>query len=202
MQHKGIANTMLWFLAAVGVLATMYFVAGIARGAWRIVQRHGKVRWGKSTTATIDEHIVGQWTEGRQRLDSLLKLIGKIGALRGQDVDSLRHLDHADPLYEREARGRIAPNLRRFAFDKHLRDECRMLVSLLQFCGKDLPETQGLDTAAQFSALASFKSPLSQPLATDTSHRVLPGWHPVRRGPGRPTVDWTPFRRTSDRRDL
>ena len=157
MQHIGIANTLLWFLAAVGVLATMYFVAGIARGAWRVVQRYGKVRWGDSTTAIIDEHIAGQWTEGRLRLDSLLKLIAKIGGLLEEDVDSLRRLDHGDPLYEREARRRIAPTLRRFAFDKHLRDECRMLVPLLQFCGKDLADTQGLDTAAQLSALASLQ---------------------------------------------
>jgi hypothetical protein len=157
MQHIGIANTLLWFLAAVGVLATTYLVAGIARGAWRVVQRHGKVRWGSSMTATIDEHIAGQWTEGRQRLDSLLKLIAKIGALLEQDVDSLRRLDQADPSYEREARRRVAPTLRRFAFDKHLRDECRMLVPLLQFCGKDLADTQGMDTADQLSALASLQ---------------------------------------------
>jgi hypothetical protein len=157
MQHVGIANTIVWFLAAVGVLAAMYVVGTIARVAWRTVRRYAKAHWGESRMATIDEHIAGQWTEGRRRLDSLLKLISTMGVLLEQDVETLRRLDSADPLYEREARRRVAPNLRRFAFDKHLRDECRMLVPLLQFCGRDLAETQGLNTAEQLSALASLR---------------------------------------------
>jgi hypothetical protein len=157
MQHIGIANTMVWFLAAVGFLAALYLVGTIARVAWRPVGRYAKAHWGESPMATIDEHIAGQWTDGRRRLDSLLKLIGIMGVLLEQDVDALRRLDSDDPLYEREARRRVAPNLRRFAFDKHLRDECRMLVPLLQFCGRDLAETQGLDTEEQLRALASLQ---------------------------------------------
>jgi hypothetical protein len=157
MEHLGIANDMVWFLAAVGVLAAIYLGGTIARVAWRTVRRYAKAHWDESCLATIDEHIAGQWSEGRRRLDSLLKLIGIMGVLLEQDVDTLRRLDSADPLYEREARRRVAPNLRRFAFDKHLRDECRMLVPLLQFCGRDLAETQGLDTAEQLRALATLQ---------------------------------------------
>jgi len=149
---------MVWFLTAVAILAVVYFAAKIVRGGWRTVGRH--VHWRGSRTATsvsIDEHIATQWTEGRRRLDSLLRLIGTMGVSLEQDVETLRGLDHADPLYEREARRRIAPTLRRFAFDRHLRDECRMLVRLLQFCGKDLSESQGLDTAEQLRTLASLR---------------------------------------------
>jgi len=160
MQYAGIASTMVWFLTALAVLAAMYVAAKIARGAWRTVGRHVKGHWGERGTATslsIDEHIARQWTEGRWRLDSLLRLIGKMGASLEQDVDTLRRLDSVGPLYEREARRRVAPTLRRFAFDKHLRDECRTLVPLLQFCGKDLAESQGVNTAAQLSVLASLQ---------------------------------------------
>jgi hypothetical protein len=140
MQHAGMASTMIW--------------------VWRKISRYVKGYCGERGTApsvSIDEHIAGQWSEGRRRLDSLLRLIGKMGLSLERDVETLGRLDPADPLYEREARRRVAPTLRRFAFDKHLRDECRMLVPLLQFCGKDLADSQGLDTAAQLRALASLQ---------------------------------------------
>jgi hypothetical protein len=70
----------------------------------------------------------------------------------------LRRLDHSDPLYEREARSNVAPALRRFTFDKHLRDECRALVPLLQFCAQDLAETQGLDMTQKLSVLAEIQA--------------------------------------------
>jgi len=146
MQHAGMASTMIW--------------------VWRKISCHVKGYWGERGTAasvSIDEHIAGQWTEGRRRLDSLLRLIGKMGVSLEQDVETLGRLDPVDPLYEREARRRVAPTLRRFAFDKHLRDECRMLVPLLQFCGKDLADFQGLDTSEQLRALASLQVAMESP---------------------------------------
>jgi len=67
-------------------------------------------------------------------LDFLLALIKKLGVSLEREVETLRRLDHADPLYEREARQIVEPNLRRFIFDQHLRDECRVLLPLMQFC--------------------------------------------------------------------
>jgi hypothetical protein len=160
MQHAGMASTMAWTLTGVPVLAVMYVAVTIVRAAWRKVSRRVKSHWGESGAATalsIDEHIAGQWADGRRRLDSLLRLIGKMGVSLEQDVETLQGLDPANPRYEREARRRVAPTLRRFTFDKHLRDECRMLVPLLQFCGKDLADSQGLDTAEQLRALASLQ---------------------------------------------
>ena len=40
-----------------------------------------------------------------------------------------------------------ASALRRLTFDQHLRNDCRMLVPLLEFCGRDLAESQGVNTA-------------------------------------------------------
>ena len=70
-----------------------------------------------------------------------------------QEVETLRRLDHADPLYEGEARQMVGPTLRCFTFDKHLRDECRVLIPLLQFCAQDLAESQGLDMTQKLSVL-------------------------------------------------
>ena len=103
--------------------------------------------------SSLDEHIAIQWTEGRLRLDFLLALIKKLGASLEQEVETLRRLDHADPLYEHEAREMVEPTLRRFTFDRHLRDECRVLIHLLQFCARDLAESQGLDMTQKLSVL-------------------------------------------------
>ena len=62
------------------------------------------------------------------------------------------------PLYEREALSKVEPTLRRFTFDKHLRDECRMLVPLLQFCAHDLAESQGLDMTQKLNVLAEIRA--------------------------------------------
>ncbi len=51
----------------------------------------------------------------------------------------------------------VNPTLRRFTFDQRLRDECRMLVPLLEFCGRDLAESQGVNTSEQLVALAKIK---------------------------------------------
>ena len=54
-------------------------------------------------------HIATQWTDGRLRLDFLLALIKQLGTSLEQEVETLRRLDHADPLYEREARQMVDP---------------------------------------------------------------------------------------------
>ena len=92
------------------------------------------------------------------RLDFLLAMIKKLGLSLEQEVETLRGLDHADPLYESEARKMVEPNLRRFIFDRHLRDECRMLIPSLQFCAHDLAESQGLDMTQKLSVLAEIQA--------------------------------------------
>ena len=57
-----------------------------------------------------------------------------------------------------EARQMVEPSLRRFAFDQHLRDECRMLIPLLQFCAQDIAESQGLDMTQKLSVLAEIQA--------------------------------------------
>jgi hypothetical protein len=48
--------------------------------------------------------------------------------------------------------------MRRFTFNQHLRDECRVLVPLLQFCARDLAESQGLDMTQKLSVLAEIQA--------------------------------------------
>jgi hypothetical protein len=108
--------------------------------------------------SSLDTHIATQWTEGRLRLDFLLALIKKLGVSLEQEVETLRRLDHADPLYEREARKMVEPSLRRFTFDRHLRDECRALIPFLQFCAHDLAKSQGLDMTQKLSVLAEIQA--------------------------------------------
>jgi hypothetical protein len=43
--------------------------------------------------------------------------------------------DPSDPLYAREARNRVRSAWRRFTFDEHLRNGCRVLIPLLEFRG-------------------------------------------------------------------
>jgi hypothetical protein len=52
----------------------------------------------------------------------------------------------------------VEPNLRRFTFDQHLRDECRVLIPLLQFCARDLAQSQSLDMTQELSALAEIQA--------------------------------------------
>lgn len=47
----------------------------------------------------------------------------------------------------------VGPTLRCFTFDKHLRDECRVLIPLLRFCAQDLAHSQGRDMTQQLSVL-------------------------------------------------
>jgi hypothetical protein len=73
-------------------------------------------------------------------------------------VETLRRLDHADPLFEQEARKMVEPSLRRFTFDQHLRDECRMLIPSLQFCAQDIADSQGLDMTQKLKVLAEIQA--------------------------------------------
>lgn len=87
-----------------------------------------------------------------------MALIEALAASLEQEVTELNRLDTSDPLYECTARRMVNPTLRRFTFDQRLRDECRMLVPLLEFCGRDLAESQRINTSEQLAALAEIKA--------------------------------------------
>ena len=126
MQNLDIASILFLLLGAVAAIAVIYYSFGIVRewlGQWNHATI-GTIRRAVVPDSSLDAHIVTQWTDGRLRLDFLLALIKKLGASLEQEVETLRRLDHGDPLYEREARQMVEPNLRRFTFDQHLRDEC------------------------------------------------------------------------------
>jgi hypothetical protein len=146
MQNLDMTSVLFLLLGAVAAIAVIYYSLGIARewlGQWNRAT-NGTIRRAVVPDSSLDGHIATQWTEGRLRLDFLLALIKQLRASLEQEVKTLRRLDHADPLYEHESRQMVAPNLRRFTFDQHLRDECRVLIPLLQFCAHDLAESQGL----------------------------------------------------------
>lgn len=65
--------------------------------------------------------------------------------------------DPSDPLYAREARNRVRSAWRRFTFDEHLRNGCRVLIPLLEFYGKDLADSKGVKTSEKLSALAEIE---------------------------------------------
>lgn len=154
MQNLDMTSIFL-LLSAVAGVAAIYYSFKIAPQWLR--------RWNCATNSTIrravvpdsslNTHIVSQWTDGRLRLDYLLALIKKLEASLEQEVGTLRRLGHDDPQYEHEARQMVEPSLRRFTFDQHLRGECRMLIPLLQFCARDLAQSQNLDMTQQLSAL-------------------------------------------------
>ncbi|MEO5956151.1 MAG: hypothetical protein ABIR36_10745 [Nitrospiraceae bacterium] len=160
MQSLDTTSLVLMLLGMIAGVAAIYYASRTAREWLR--------RWGRATNGTIrravvpdlslDGHIATQWTEGRVRLDFLLAMIMKLGLSLEQDVETLSGLDHADSLYESEACKMVEPNLRRFTFDRHLRDECRMLISSLQFCAHDLAESQGLDMTQKLSVLAEIQT--------------------------------------------
>jgi hypothetical protein len=156
MQNLDIASVLLLLLGTVAGVAAIYYSFGIARewlGQWsRVII--DTIRRAVVPDSTLDAHIATQWTEGRLRLDSVLALIKQLGVSLEREVETLRHLDPSDALYESKARKMVEPTLRRFAFDHHLRDECRMLIPLLQFCARDLAESQGLDMTQKLSVLA------------------------------------------------
>jgi hypothetical protein len=163
MQNLDMTSVLFLLLGAVAAIAVIYYSLGIARewlGQWNRAT-NGTICRAVVPDSSLDGHIATQWTEGRLRLDFLLALIKQLRASLEQEVETLRRLDHADPLYEREARQMVAPNLRRFNFDQHLRDECRVLIPLLQFCAHDLAESQGLDMTQKLGVLGEIQAAIN-----------------------------------------
>lgn len=141
-------------------MVLLYYAARFSH-AWRA---SGHVAASRSAVRTrlaavpLDTHIATEWTDGRRRLDALLALIEALAASLEREVAQLNRLDSSEPLYDRTARNMVNPTLRRFTFDQHLRDECRVLVPLLEFCGRDLADSQGMNTSEQLAALAEIKA--------------------------------------------
>jgi hypothetical protein len=163
MQDLDIGFISFLLLGVVAAFAAIYYSFGMLRkwlGQWTRTT-NGLVRKTVAHDASLDEHIATQWTEGRLRLDFLLALIKQLGVSLEQNVETLRRLDHADPLYEREASKMVKPTLRRFTFDRHLRDECRILIPSLQFCAQDLAQSQGLDMTQKLKVLAEIQTAIN-----------------------------------------
>ncbi|HSE59168.1 MAG TPA: hypothetical protein VLA99_10750 [Nitrospiraceae bacterium] len=159
MHNVGITSAIIWFVAGAGTMVMLYYAAKLSR--WREGRRMAaRSVAGRARLAALplDTHIATEWTDGRIRLDALLALIEALAASLERELTRLNRLDPSDPLYERDARRMVSPALRRFTFDEHLRNECRVLVPLLEFCGKDLAESQGVNTAEQLAALAEIKA--------------------------------------------
>ncbi len=136
-------------------IAVIYYSFGMAREWFRERHHSGKGIFRKKNTpeTSLNAHIATEWTEGRLRLDSILTLIKSVAELLEKEVKALRRLDHSDPRYEGEVRQMVGPTLRCFTFDKHLRDECRVLIPLLRFCAQDLAQSQGLDMTQKLTVL-------------------------------------------------
>ena len=141
-------------------MVLLYYAARLSL-AWRasgsVAVSRSALR-AKLAAVPLDTHIATEWTDGRRRLDAVLSLIEALAASLAREVAELNRLDISDPLYERATRNMVSPALRRFTFDQHLRDECRMLVPLLEFCGRDLAESRGMNTTEQLAALAEIKA--------------------------------------------
>lgn len=141
-------------------MVLLYYAARLSH-AWRA---SGHVAASRSAVRTrlaavpLDTHIATEWTDGRRRLYASLALIEALAASLEREVAQLNRLDTSEPLYDRTARNMVNPALRRFTFDQHLRDECRVLVALLEFCGRDLADSQGMNTSEQLAALAEIKA--------------------------------------------
>ena len=160
MQILDTTSLLVMLLGVMAGVATIYYAFGTARewlGPWGRAT-NGTIRRAVVPDLSLDGHIANQWTEGRVRLDFLLAMIKKLGLSLEQEVETLSGLDHADPLYESEARKMVEPNLRRFTFDRHLRNECRMLIPFLQFCAHDLAEYQGIDMTQKLRVLAEIQA--------------------------------------------
>ena len=160
MQDLDIGFISFLLLGAVAAFVAIYYSFGIVRewlGQWTRAT-NGAIRKTVAHDTSLNEHIATQWTEGRLRLDFLLALIKQLGVSLEENVETLRRLDHADPLYEQEARKMVEPGLRRFTLDQHLRDECRILIPSLQFCAQDLAKFQGLDMTQKLKVLAEIQA--------------------------------------------
>jgi hypothetical protein len=136
-------------------MAVVYYSFVLAREWFR--QRppsdKGIFRKKNMPETSLNAHIATEWTDGRLRLDSTLALIKSLADFLEKEVKALRRLDHSDPRYEGEVRQMVGPTLRCFTFDKHLRDECRVLIPLLRFCAEDLAQSQGLDMTQKLTVL-------------------------------------------------
>jgi hypothetical protein len=159
MRNLDLASLLFLLAGTVAGIAAIYSF-GSVRG-WlghliRVVK--ATIRGTDVPGSSLDAHIATQWTEGRLRLDSVLSLIKTLAATLEKEVEALRRLDHSDPRYEGEVGQMVEPTLRCFSFDKHLRDECRMLIPLLQFCAQDLAKSQGLDMTEKLSVLAEIQA--------------------------------------------
>jgi hypothetical protein len=155
MLDLDMTSVLFLLVGAVAASAVIYYVLRVAR-EWlkRDLVTGNTIRRAVVSDSSLDAHISTQWTDGRLRLDFLLALIKKLEAALEQEVEKLRRLGHADPQYGHQARQMVEPTLRRFTFDQHLRDECRMLIPLLQFCARDLAQSQNLDMTQELNALA------------------------------------------------
>ena len=163
MQDLDIGFMSFLLLGAVAAFVAIYYSFGMVRewlGQWTRAT-NGPIRKTVAHDASLDGHIATQWTEGRLRLDFLLALIKQLEVSLEENVETLRRLDHADPLYEREASKMVEPSLRRFTFDRHLRDECRSLIPSLQFCAQDLAQSQGLDMTQKLNVLVEIQAAIN-----------------------------------------
>jgi hypothetical protein len=163
MQNLDIGLISFLLLGAVAAFAAIYYSFGMVRKWLEQWTRstNGPIRKTATHDASLDEHIATQWTEGRLRLDFLLAVIKRLGVSLEQNVETLRRLDHADPLFEQEARKMVEPSLRRFTFDQHLRDECRMLIPSLQFCAQDISDSQGHDMTQKLKVLDEIQAAIN-----------------------------------------
>jgi hypothetical protein len=150
MLDLDMTSILFWLLGAVAAGAVSYYSLGIAR-EWLKRNRPmgGTIARAAVPDSSLDAHIATQWTDGRFRLDFLLALIKKLEAALEQEVEALRRLDHVDPQYEHEARQLVEPNLR---------EECLMLIPLLQFCARDLAQYQSLNMTQELNALAKIQA--------------------------------------------
>ena len=159
MLDLDMTSVLFLLVGAVAASTVIYSVSRVAREWWKRNRPiGGTIRRAAVPDSSLDAHIMTQWTDGRLRLDFLLALIKKLEAVLEEEVETLRRLDHAGPQYEHEARRMVEPNLRRFTFDQHLRGECDMLIPLLQFCARDLAQSQSLDMTQELSALAEIQA--------------------------------------------
>ena len=155
MLDLDMTSVLFLLVGAVAASAVSYYVLRVAR-EWlkRDLVTGNTIRRAVVSDSSLDAHISTQWTDGRLRLDFLLALIKKLEAALEQEVEKLRRLGHADLQYGHQACQMVEPNLRRFTFDQHLRDECHMLIPLLPFCARDLAQSHNLDMTQELNALA------------------------------------------------
>jgi hypothetical protein len=159
MLDLDMTSILFLLLGAVAASAVSYYILRVAR-EWLNRDRvtGGTIRRAVVLDSSLDAHISTQWTDGRLRLDFLLALIKKLEDALEQEVETLRRLGHADPQHGDQARRMVEPNLRRFTFDQHLRDECCVLIPLLQFCARDLVQYQSLNMTQELNALAEIQA--------------------------------------------